>query len=100
MNEKRYKKRLEFQEKIISRKSEEIESLKLKIKTLELESKAKDELINSVEPLRKELTENINEIKKYKNEYKELIKELKDMKNTLNQSVYKGRWNLVKFLIK
>ena len=66
MNEKKYKKRLGFQQKIIAHQSEQIDDLKLKIEKLENELKEKDEIINSVTPLRNELTKNINEIKVYK----------------------------------
>ena len=93
MNERNYKKRLEFQQKMITRQSEQIDELKNKIEE-------KDRMIKSVEPLRKELADNINEIKQKKNEYKKLIKELKDMKKIMNQEVYKNRWNLVRLLIK
>ena len=100
MNEKNYKKRLDFQEKIISRKNEQIEVLKLEIESLKLKLEEKDELINSVTPLRNELTENVKQVKKYKEEYKILIQDLKKMKEIINQTVYKGRWKLIKFLIK
>ena len=100
MNEKRYEKKFEFQQKMISRQSEQIEELKLRNLELELELKKKDEIINSVSSLKDELTQNVNEVKKYKEEYKELINELKKMKEIINKEVYKGRWRIVKFLIK
>ena len=100
MNEKKYKKRLEFQQKIISRQSEQIDALKTEIETLKNKLKEKDEIINSVEPMRKEMAENINEQKRLKKEYKKLIQELKKMKSIVNQTVYKGRWWLIKFLLK
>lgn len=93
MNEKKYQKRFELQQKMISRQSEEIEKLKLELKE-------KDEIINSVAPLKKELSENVEEYKRLKNEYKSLVNELRKMKEILNQTIYKGRWNLVKLLIK
>lgn len=100
MREKNYKRKYEFQQKMISRQSEQIESLKAQIEQLKLECEEKDEIISSVDFLRSELTSNVNEIKKYKEQYKELIDELKKMKIILNQNVYKGRWWLIKFLIK
>ena len=100
MNEKNYKKRLEFQQKMISRQSEQIEALKSQIEKLQIKLKEKDEVISSVTPLRKELTENVNEIKKHKKEYQKLIQELKTMKNIVNEEVYKKRWWLIKFLLK
>ena len=102
MNEKkhRYEKRLAFQQKIINRQSEQIVSLKNEIEKLTLECQKKDELINSVTPLRNELTENINEVKKKKKEFNKLIQELKKMRSVVNQEVYKGRWWLIKLLLK
>lgn len=100
MNEKRYEKRLEFQEKIISRQSKQIESMKLEIENLKIECQKKDEIIKSVDFLKSELSENVIEIKKYKEQYKKLIKELRNMKTILNQEVYRGKWGLIKFLIK
>lgn len=100
MNEKRYQKRLNFQQSMIARQSKQIEDLKYQIEELKFECEEKDKIINSVEHLRKELTDNVNEIKKKKNEYDELIKELKTMKNIVNREVYKNRWWLIKFLLK
>lgn len=100
MNEKSYKKKFEFQEKIIARQSEQIELLKLQIEKLKFECEKKDELINSVAPLKEELSEDVKKYKKLKNEFENLVKELKTMKNIVNQEVYKGRWRLIKFLIK
>lgn len=100
MNERNYKKRLDFQNKIISRQSQQIDELELKLKKLEEKIKEKDEIINSVEPMRKELTENIKEHKRLKNNYKKLVDELNQMKEIMNVTVYKGKWRLVKWLIK
>ena len=107
MIENKYKKRYETQQKISLRKSEEIEVLKSQIKELELECykkdkiiEAKNRVINSVEPLRNELQKNIDELKGCKVEYKNLIDELKEMKSMMNQDIYNGRWNLIRFLIK
>lgn len=100
MNEKNYKKRLEFQQKIISRQSEQIESLNAEIVKLRLQIEEKDNVIMSIEPMRKELADNITEVKQYKSEYKFLIQELKKMKEIINQEVYRGRWNIIKLLMK
>lgn len=99
-NKNKYEKRLAFQQKMINRQSEQIEKLKSEIEKLTLECQEKDELINSVTPLREELQQNVNTTKKYKEQYKTLIQELKDMKKILNKEVYKNRWWLVKWLLK
>lgn len=93
MNEKKYQKRFEFQQKMISKQSEEIEKLRLELKE-------KDEIINSVAPLKKELAENVEECKRLKNEYKSLVNKLRKMIDIVNQEVYKGRYWLIKFFLR
>jgi ABC-type phosphate transport system auxiliary subunit len=100
MNEKSYKKRLEFQQQIISRQSEQIEDLKLQNEKLKLKLKEKDNIINSFAHLKDELVQSVAEVKEYKKEYKGLIDELRKMKEIINMTVYKGKWWLVKLLIK
>lgn len=100
MNEKNYKKRLDFQGQIISRQSQQIDALKLKVEKLEGKIKEQNAVISSVEPMRKEMTENIKEYRNLKNQYKTLVQELKQMKEIMNVTVYKGKWRLVKWLIK
>lgn len=100
MSEKNYKKRFEFQNKMISRQSEQIDSLKSEIEKLNLKCDEKDKIINSVTPLRNELTENIKEIKEYKRQYRGLIDELRNMKEIMNQEVFGGRWWLIRLLLK
>lgn len=100
MKEKRYEKRLDFQQKLISRQSKQIDKLKEKIEKLEFIIEEKDEIIKSVDYLRKELTDNISDIKLQKKKYESLIKELKAMKAIVNEEVYKKRWWLIKYLLK
>lgn len=100
MKEDKFRKKIEFQQKVISRQSEQIDSMKLQIEELSLDCAKKDETINSITPLRNELIKHIDDIKEYKKEYEELIEELKDMKKIMNQEVYNGKWKLVRFLIK
>lgn len=100
MNEKKYEKKLDFQQKIISRQSEQIEDLKLQNEKLRLKLQEKDELINSIAFMREELAQNVSEIKRHKEEYKKLIDEVRKMKEIINQTVYKGRWRIIKFLLK
>ena len=100
MNEKNYKKRLDFQQKMIARQSTEIENLKSQIEKLKLELQEKDKIIDSVTPLRNELKQHIAEIEKKKGKYDELEKELRKMKDVMNQAVFKNRWSLIKLLMK
>ena len=62
--------------------------------------KEKDNVINSIEPMRKELSQNVAEIKKGKERYNALIEELKMMKSIMNKEVFKNRWWLIKLLLK
>lgn len=100
MSEKKYEKRIEFQQKMISRQSKQIEELESQVRNLKLEIEEKNKIINSTSSLRDEMAKNVADIKGYKMKYKELIDEVRKMKDGINQEVYKGRWWLVKLLIK
>jgi hypothetical protein len=100
MNENTLKKRLDFQQKMIFRQSEQIEELKIQNEKLKLKLQEKDEIINSVAILKDELVKNVADSKKYKEEFARLIDELRKMKEVINKEVFKGRWRLIKFLIK
>lgn len=100
MNERNYKRKYEFSQRVISRQLEQIESLKTQNEKLLLECQKKDEVINSFGSLRNDLTKEIENVKQYKEQYEELVKELRDMKTIFNKELYKGKWSLVKLLIK
>jgi predicted restriction endonuclease len=100
MNEKRYKKKVELQQKLISRQAEQIDDLKSQVEALKIECTEKDNIINSVSVLKEELTQNVSDAKKYKNEFRELVQELRKMKDIINQEAYNGRWSIIKLLIK
>lgn len=86
--------------RIIQRQSKEIERLKMEILKLKKKCSDKDDVINSVAPLKEELKDITKELKDKRSEYENLIKELREMKTVMNQRVFKGRWKLVRFLIK
>ncbi len=100
MNEKRYEKRLETQGNMISRQSKQIEELESQVINLKLEIEEKNKIINSVAPLREELMQNVAQTKKYMEESKELVNELRKMKDVMNHTVFKGRWKIIKYLLK
>ena len=50
--------------------------------------------------VKKELKDITKELRGKRSEYENLIKELREMKTVMNQRVFKGRWKLVRFLIK
>ena len=67
---------------------------------MKLEIEEKNMIIDSVALLRDELVRNVDEAQQYKEEAKENVDELRKMKEIVNQEVYKGRWWLIRLLIK
>lgn len=99
-SKERYKKRIDLKDKIIERKVDEIESLKNKVSSLEIDNEKKDDIINSVDSLRVELTEVIDDLREKSKEYDCIIADLRSMRNVMNQEVFKGRWRLIRLLLK
>lgn len=97
---KKKNKKSDIQSRIIRKKTEEIESLKEMISELEIDSAEKDNIINSIDSFRDELSEIADDLKNKREEYDKLIKELTDMKKIMNEEVFKNRWNLVRLLLK
>jgi DNA repair exonuclease SbcCD ATPase subunit len=97
---KRSKDKKSFKDKIIKRQINEIESLKETISNLELDSKQKEDLMRSIEIAYSDLLEAVNELKRQRDKYEKLTKELVDMKNTMNIVVFKGKWKLIRWLMK
>ena len=99
-DKKRYERKFEFQKKLISKQSEQIDELKSRIQELELKCEEKDKEIMSVSSLKEELEKNVDEIKEYRKCYMKLLEEIRTMKEVINKEVYKGKWSIIKFLIK
>lgn len=92
--------RNEFANQIIQKKNLEIDSLKNKIMDLQISCEEKDSLINSIDGFRKELAETIDELKAKKQGYDVLMDDLIQMRKVFNQTVFKGRWKIIKWLMK
>lgn len=90
----------DIRSRIIKKQTDEIESLKQTILNLEIDCEKKDELINLVDRMRSEMLDVVNEIKVKSREYDALINDLKQMKKAMNEDYFKGRWNLVRLLLK
>lgn len=101
----------DVKDRTITRQAKEIESLKTEISKLEAMCDEKDEIIKakenesiefaaSIEFLRSELNASLDELKQKSKEYDENLAEIKKMKKVFNQELFKGRWKLVKLLIK
>lgn len=93
MNEKSYKKRLDFQQKLISKQSQ-------RIKDLESELEEKNKIIDSISDLRNESKQNVAESKKYKDEYEKLVDDLKLQRDIFDKEVFNNRWWLIRLLVK
>lgn len=86
--------------RIVQKQSEEIKRLKTEILRLEKLCSDKDEKIKSAELYRDELNDITKELKGKRGEYDDLLNELRTMKSVMNQRVFKGRWKLIRLLMK
>lgn len=93
-------KRHDLHNHIMQRKNDEIESLKSRISSLEIDCEKKDELIDSIDSLRSELNEITEELSAKSDEYDMLIADLWQMRKVFNQELYKGRWKFIRFLMR
>lgn len=96
----RYEKKYETQKKIVLRQLDEIEKLKSSIFELEIDSEKRTELIDSITDIRTELYEVIDDLSERREEYTRLIEDLGQMKMVMNQTVFKGKWRLIKLLLR
>jgi len=96
----RYEKKYETQKKIVLRQLDEIEKLKSSISELEIDSEKRTELIDSITDIRTELYEVIDDLSEKREEYTRLIQDLRQMKMVMNQTVFKGKWRLIKLLLR
>lgn len=96
----RYEKKYETQKKIVLRQLDEIEKLKSSISELEIDSEKRTELIDSITDIRTELYEVIDDLSERREEYTRLIEDLRQMKMVMNQTVFKGKWKLIKLLLR
>lgn len=96
----RCEKKYETQKKIILRQLDEIEKLESSISELEIDSEKRTELIDSITDIRTELYEVIDDLSERREEYTRLIQDLRQMKMVMNQTVFKGKWRLIKLLLR
>ena len=94
------KNKSDLKSRIISRQIDKINSLQKEISSLQIDNVKKTKLLNSINSLRDELFNTVNELKNKSNKYDELICELMQMINVMNQTVFKGRWKLIRLLLK
>lgn len=90
----------DIKSRIIERQTNEIDSLKKQIYDLEIDCDKKDELINSIDSLRVEFDEAIQNIRSKGEAYDALIEELNEMKKIMNEEVFRGKWNIIRLLMR
>lgn len=100
MNTGKRNRKSNIKSRIIERQTNEIESLKKRISELEIDCDEKDELISSIDSLRVEMEQIVEDIKSKGEVYDKLVGELTEMKKIMNEDVFKGRWNIIRFLLK
>ena len=96
----RNKKKSDLRGQIIVRQVDKIDSLQKQVSALEIDNAKKDEIINSINALRDDLFVTVNEIKSKGEKYDELLAELMQMRKVMSQTVFKGRWKLIRLLLK
>lgn len=94
------KKKSDFRNQIIVRQVDEIDALQKKVSDLEIDNAKKDEIINAINALRNDLFAIVNELNGKSEKFDELFDELMQMRKVINQTVFKGRWKLIRFLLK
>lgn len=100
INKSKAKKNNDVKSRIIAKQANEIEKLKAEIVKLQSDSAKKDELVNSIEPMRKELSEIIEDLNDKRSEYSILLSQLKESRKIINKDVFNGKHSLIRFLLK
>lgn len=94
------KKKPDIKNRMILNQIDKIDKLEKTISELEISCEEKDKVIASVNVLRDDLFAVINQLKKKSDEYDVLIADLMEMRKVMNQTVFKGRWKLIRWLLK
>ncbi len=93
-------KKYDVVKKRMNRQTKEIEDLCHKISQLEIENKEKQEMLDSLKSIRKDWQDSLDVICIQRDEYQNLIFELREMKAVMNTTVFKGKWKLIRLLMK
>lgn len=100
MEKKVSNRKYQSQKKTIMRQMEEIENLKQEVENLQIDCNKRDELIDSINTIRDEFYEIIDDIKSKGEEYDLLISDLKRMRQVMDKTYFKGKWKIIKLLLK
>lgn len=94
------KRRLESRNRTIRSQADNINKLREEIDKLSISLAEKDELIMSVDFLYNEINEALEEIKEERDRYRKLNADLLEMRKIMNKEVFRGRWNLIRLLMR
>lgn len=94
------KKKSDMKNRMILNQIDKIDRLQKTIDELTISCEEKDKIIESINALRDDLFTTVNELKKKGEQYDKLIADLTAMKKVMNQTVFKGRWKLIRLLLK
>ena len=94
------KKKPDIKNRTILNQIDKIDKLEKTVSELKISCEEKDKIIASINVLRDDLFIVINQLKKKSDEYDVLIADLMEMRKVMNQTVFKGRWKLIRWLLK
>lgn len=94
------KKKPDIKNRTILNQIDKIDKLEKAVSELKISCEEKDKIIASINVLRDDLFIVINQLKKKSDEYDVLIADLMEMRKVMNQTVFKGRWKLIRWLLK
>ena len=94
------KNKSDIKNRMILNQIDKIDKLQKTISELEISCEEKDKIIKSINVLRDDLFATVNKLKKKGERYDELIADLMAMRKVINQTVFKGRWKLIRLLLK
>lgn len=94
------KKNHDIKNRTILSQIDKIDKLEKMISELKISCEEKDSVIASINVLREDLFTIINQLKKKSDEYDSIISDLMEMRKVMNQTVFKGRWKLIRLLLK
>lgn len=93
-------KKYDLMQKRNDRQNKQIDALSQKIYDLEIANKEKQAMLDSLKSIRKDWKDSLDAICVQRDEYQKLIFELKEMKAVMNKTVFKGKWKLIRLLMK
>lgn len=94
------RKKQDLKSRTIQRQANQIKDMQKEIDRLETRCKEQEKELGSMAYMHDEMASLISELREKVKEYNSYLDEIKKMKAVFNKDLFKGRWNLVKFLVK